>query len=141
MKKKINVLQYGIGPIGAKITSFILEKENINIVGAVDKDPSKIGKDLGEVAGLDRELGVTVSGDIEEELSRPNIDVVVLTTASSLDKIKPQLTEIIAHRLNVVSTCEELTFPWKTNPEFSKEIDEAARMNKVSVLSTGVNPG
>lgn len=141
MKKKINVLQYGIGPIGAKITNFILDRENINIVGAVDIDPKKIGRDLGEVAGLNKKLGVTVSGNIEEELSRPNIDVVVLTTASSLDKIKPQLSEIIAHRLNVVSTCEELTYPWKTDPSFSNEIDKAAKMNKVSVLSTGVNPG
>ncbi len=141
MKRNINVLQYGIGPIGAKITKFILDRENIKIVGAVDIDPEKIGKDLGEAAGIGRKLGVIISGNIEEELSRPNIDVVVLTTASGLDSIKPQLSEIVAHRINVVSTCEELTFPWKTNSSFSKEIDEAARLNNVSVLSTGVNPG
>ncbi|MEJ2234808.1 MAG: hypothetical protein P8X67_12855, partial [Syntrophobacterales bacterium] len=49
--------------------------------------------------------------------------------------------EIISYGKNVVSTCEELMYPWITNPSLAKEIDVAAREQGISVLSTGVNPG
>ena len=51
MKKKIRAIQYGIGPIGASILKLMREKEAIEIVGAIDNDPAKIGRDLGEVVG------------------------------------------------------------------------------------------
>jgi 4-hydroxy-tetrahydrodipicolinate reductase len=49
--------------------------------------------------------------------------------------------EIVSHGINIVSTCEELTYPWLTNPDIAREIDSAAEEHNVSVLSTGVNPG
>jgi 4-hydroxy-tetrahydrodipicolinate reductase len=49
--------------------------------------------------------------------------------------------ELVSAWYNVVSTCEELTYPWLTNPDIAKEIDDAAKSNNVTVLSTGVNPG
>jgi 4-hydroxy-tetrahydrodipicolinate reductase len=65
----------------------------------------------------------------------------VLTTTSSLERIQSQVMEIVASGKNVVSTCEELTYPWITHPKIAAEIDDAARRHLVSVLSTGVNPG
>ena len=64
MKKKIRAIQYGIGPIGASIVKLLREKESVDIVGAIDSDPAKIGKDLAEVVGAsDGPWGVKVSGD------------------------------------------------------------------------------
>ena len=64
MKKKIRAIQYGIGPIGASIVKLLSEKESVDIVGAIDSDPAKIGKDLGEVVGAsDGPWGIKVSGD------------------------------------------------------------------------------
>jgi 4-hydroxy-tetrahydrodipicolinate reductase len=64
-----------------------------------------------------------------------------LTTTSSLENIKSQIIEIVSFGINIVSTCEELSHPWLTNPEIADEIDVAAKMNDVSVLATGINPG
>lgn len=139
--KEIKVVQYGVGPIGIKIIQNLIERKNIKIAGAIDIDENKIGKDIGKICDLGFETGILISNNSENVLKNSSADVAVLTTASSLEKIKPQIMEIISHGINVVSTCEELTFPWITNPELSKEIDEAAKNYNVSVLSTGVNPG
>lgn len=141
MGRKIRVIQYGAGPIGLKAVEYIAGRSHLQIVGAVDTDPAKIGRDLGELAGLPAPLGVTVSGDASDVLRRTGADAVVLTTTSTLEKIKPQILEIVSFGKNVVSSCEELTYPWITQPAIAREIHEAAVANSVSVLATGVNPG
>ncbi|HYA02442.1 MAG TPA: dihydrodipicolinate reductase [Syntrophobacteria bacterium] len=141
MAKKIRVMQFGVGPIGIKTVQYVADKAGFEIVGAVDADPEKIGQDLGELAGLAKPLGVRVSGNSREVLSELDADVVVLTTTSSLERIQPQVVEIVSRGKNVVSSCEELMYPWLTQPEIAGEIDKAAKKHKVSVLSTGVNPG
>lgn len=136
----IKVLQYGLGPIGSKITQFIAEKDFIEITGGIDIDPEKAGKDVGELAGL-APLGTPVTDDAKTLLESSDADVVVLATTSSIERIKPQIMEIVSCGKNIVSTCEELSYPWKTNPGIASEIDSAAKDNNVSVLATGVNPG
>jgi 4-hydroxy-tetrahydrodipicolinate reductase len=120
---------------------YIAERSTCRIVGAVDKDPAKIGCDVGDLAELPAPLGVKVAGDAAEVLRDLEADVVVLTTTSSLARIKAQILEIVSYGKNIVSSCEELMFPWITQPEIAREIDEAAKRENVSVLATGVNPG
>lgn len=139
--KQIKVIQYGLGPIGLQITRYLLERKNCKIVGAIDIDPQKVGKDLGEIAGLKKKLGIKISSDADKVLLNKQANVVVLTTTSSLKKIKPQIMQIISHGKNIVSTCEELVYPWLTLPKIAKDIDNAAKKKNISVLSTGVNPG
>lgn len=141
MEKKIRVVQYGLGPIGCKVVQYLTERAHFDIVGAIDADPQKVGTDVGHLAELNAPLGLNVTANSRDLLEQVNADVVVLTTASSLEKIRPQVMEIISCGKNVVSTCEELMYPWVTNPKVAREIDAAARENEVSVLSTGVNPG
>ena len=141
MEKKLRVVQYGLGPIGCKVSQYLNERGHFEIVGAIDSDPKKVGVDLGNLAELNAPLGLTVTADSRDLLERVDADVVILTTASDLEKIRPQIVEIISCGKNVVSTCEELMYPWVTNPEVAREIDRAAKEHKVSVLSTGVNPG
>src|SRR6516162_2819041 len=91
VKKKIRAIQYGIGPIGASIVKLLREKESIEIVGAIDSDPAKIGRDLGEVVGApDVPWGIKVSVDAKGVLEQ-SADVVMHTTSSSLPKVMEQL--------------------------------------------------
>ena len=141
MDNKIRVVQYGLGPIGNKITQYLLERDSVQIVGAIDSDPTKLGLDIGELAGSSAAYGVCVTDNLKTLLSKVDADIVVLTTTSSLENIKSQIIEIISFGINIVSTCEELSHPWLTNPEIADEIDVAAKMSDVSVLATGINPG
>ena len=141
MNNKIRVVQYGLGPIGTKITQYLLERDSVQIVGAVDSDPKKLNLDIGELAGTPSAYGVSVTDDPKTLLSKADADIVVLTTTSGLEDIKSQIIEIVSFGVNIVSTCEELSHPWITNPEIADEIDVAAKMNDVTVLATGINPG
>lgn len=136
----INVVQVGLGPLGQKIVRFAQERNGIKIVAAVDPAADKAGKDLGELCGIGK-LGIIVSPDLKTALEGKKVDAAVLTTVSSVVKLESQVAELAAAGLNIVSTCEELSFPWQTQPEVSKRIDEVCKANDVAVLGTGVNPG
>src|SRR5207302_10460835 len=99
----ITVAQYGIGPIGAEIARLLLTKPWLRIVAAVDVDPNKIGKDLGEVIGLDREVGVTISRELSGHLN-----VVCHSTVSRLRDVSGHLDDLLERGFHVVSSCQEL---------------------------------
>ncbi|HEY0703511.1 MAG TPA: hypothetical protein VGD60_12150 [Candidatus Acidoferrales bacterium] len=141
MKKKIRVIQYGIGPIGASIVRLMRQKASIEIVAAIDTDPQKAGKDLGVVVGSpDAPWGVTVSSDAASALATP-ADVVVHSTSSYLKNVMDQLLACLSAGLCVVSTCEELAYPFRKHPDLSKILDAAAQEEGVALVGTGVNPG
>jgi 4-hydroxy-tetrahydrodipicolinate reductase len=137
----IRVLHYGLGPIGAAVVRQVAERRGFRIVGAVDIDPAKAGRDLGEVAGVGRVLRVTVSSDAKKAIKSGKPDVVVLCTLSSLRKVTPQIEEILKLRVPIVSTTEELAYPTAANLKYARVIHAAAKKAKVAVLGTGVNPG
>jgi hypothetical protein len=141
VKKKIRVIQYGIGPIGASIVKLLKEKETVELVGAIDSDPAKIGKDLAEVVGAtDGPWGLKVSGDARGVLDQ-SADVVVHTTSSSLPKVMDQLLACLDVGSCLVSTCEELSYPYRTHPDLAAKLDKAAKDSGVALVGTGVNPG
>jgi hypothetical protein len=137
----IKVLHFGLGPIGAGVVKQVASRKGFKIVGAVDIDPGKVGKDLGEVAGLGRSLKVKVSDDARKAIKASKPDVVVLCTNSSLKKILPQVETILRLKVPIVSTTEELAYPTKGNMRHARAIHQLAKKAKVAVLGTGVNPG
>ncbi len=142
MKKKINAVQFGLGPIGQLCAKTILQKHfnKINLVGAVDIDPLKVGKDLGELLGIGN-TGIIVENEIKNIVKKHKVDLVFHTTTSFMSDIREQIIELVKMKLNIVSSTEELFFPWFRNRQIAEEIDNLARKFKVRVLGTGVNPG
>ena len=139
--EKVKVLAYGVGVVGGYIAKYLLEKEGVEVVGAVDVAKDKVGKDLGEVLGMKERLGVTISSSIDSVLSRVKADIAVHTTSSYLKDTFLQIASIIEHGVNVVSTCEELSYPCGSEPKLAKDIDVLAKKHDVTVLGTGINPG
>ena len=140
-KGPIRVLHFGLGPIGAAVVKQVAERRGFKIVGAVDIDPAKVGRDLGEVAGVGRPLRIKVSDDAKKAIKSTKPDVVVLCTLSSLKKVLPQIEQVLKLKVPIVSTTEELAYPTSGNMRYAREIHALARKAKVAVLGTGVNPG
>lgn len=152
MAEEIRAIQYGVGPIGGLIVRVALER-GIRFVGAIDIDRDKVGRDLGEVIGLGRELGTIVSDDAEAVLSRTEADIVLHSTCSYLKDAASQLEGIIKTGLPLISTCEELgypkarcqkeelTYPNPANAGLVERLDDLASAQGVAFLGTGVNPG
>ncbi len=137
----IRVLHMGLGPIGAAVVKQVAQRQGFRSVGAVDIDPAKVGKDLGTVIGLDKKLKVTISDDIRKAIKATKPDVVALCTSSSLEKVLPQIEAITKAKVPIVSTTEELSYPYYSNKKLAKQIDKLARKAGVAILGTGVNPG
>jgi 4-hydroxy-tetrahydrodipicolinate reductase len=140
-RKKIRVVQYGVGPIGAAIVRLMREKQALEIIGAIDKDPAKAGRDLGELAGAaDAPWGIVVSADAGKVLGQ-QADVVIHSTSSYLRDVAEQLLECIEAGSSIVSTCEELAYPFRKHPELAAKLDAEAKEWGCSLVGTGVNPG
>jgi len=136
----IRVVHFGLGPIGSAIAQEIAQRPGFKIVGGIDSDPAKAGRDLGEVAGLRGRIGVRVESDASR-LKKMKADVVVLCTSSSMKAVLPQLEAILKLKVPVVSTTEELAYPVYTNVRQAAKVHKWATKAKVAVLGTGVNPG
>ena len=140
-KRKIRVVQYGVGPIGAAVVRLMRTKNALELAGAIDKDPAKVGKDLGELVGADdAPWGISVSAEAGEVLNQ-GVDLVMHCTSSYLKEVAGQLLECIQAGCCVVSTCEELAYPFRKYPEISAKLDAEAKEWGVALVGTGVNPG
>src|SRR5262245_22610302 len=137
----IKVMHVGLGPIGIGVVKQVAERKGFKIVGAVDIDPAKTGRDLGEIAGLSRPLRVKVTDDVKKAVKAGKPDVAVLCTSSSLKKVTPQIEALLKLKVPIVSTTEELAYPTKANMRFARSIHQLAKKTKTAVLGTGVNPG
>jgi len=142
MVTKVRAVQFGCGPIGCSVAKLALQRSDIEIVGAIERANYRgIGRDLGEVAGLDKKIGVVISDNPDTVFSQAKPDVVLHNTISSLKDVYPQLERCIKAGANVVSSTEELSYPYRKSPQLSAEIDKLAKEHQVTVLATGVNPG
>jgi 4-hydroxy-tetrahydrodipicolinate reductase len=137
----IRVMHIGLGPIGAEVAQQISARQGFRVVAAVDIDPAKAGRDVGDVIGLGQRLRLKVSTEIGPTIKATRPHVVVLCTGSSLKTALPQFLDVLKHRVPIVTTTEEAAYPTKRNRAVARRIDEAARKAKVAVLGTGVNPG
>ena len=139
-KGPIRVVHFGLGPIGAGVVRQVAARKGFKIVGAVDIDPAKAGRDLGDIAGVGRRLKVKVSDDARKTIKSAKPDVVVLCTSSSMKGVLGQIESILKLRVPIVSTTEELSYPTKANMRYARIVHQMAKKAKVAVLGTGVNP-
>jgi hypothetical protein len=135
------VMIMGLGPIGAGVARQLVARKNFKVVSAVDIDPAKAGKDLGDVVGLGKKTGVKVGADPVAAIRKTRPQVAVLCTSSALKKAWPQVEAVLKLKVPIVSTTEELSYPWFSNKALARKIDAAAKRAKVAVVGTGINPG
>ncbi len=143
MSTPIRIVQYGLGPIGQVVAGAVLAKpaDAMVLVGAIDIDPQKVGRDVADLLGDHRETGVIVSDAAERVLADTAPDVVLHTTTSFLDGVHEQLVQCAAAGAHVVSSTEELSFPYERHPERAATLDRVAQEHGVTLVGTGVNPG
>jgi 4-hydroxy-tetrahydrodipicolinate reductase len=137
----IQVMHVGLGPIGASIAADVAARRGLRIVGAVDLDPARVGRDLGEVCALGRRLRVRVSDDVARTVRAAKPDIAVLATESSLTAAFPLIETVLKLKVPIVSTTEELAYPVPKTAALARRIDALAKRSRVAVLGTGVNPG
>ena len=137
----IRVVAVGIGEMGKKLCLTLLEREGVEIVAACDSDPAMAGRDLGDVIGLARELGITVHARVDEAFRGVEADIALFSTVTDLEDLTPQILAALDAGCDVISTSEPLSYSWRTSPEHTAALDAAAKAQGLSILGTGICPG
>ena len=129
MAGPLRVLQVGLGPLGIQIAGELHRRELGRIVAAVD--PALAGKPFGDVTV---QPALAAVADIA-------VDAAIVSTVSDLRACAPTLHELAPRGIAIVSTCEELSWPWNRHPELARALAAAAQQHGARILGTGVNPG
>jgi 4-hydroxy-tetrahydrodipicolinate reductase len=141
MTKKFDVIQIGLGPMGKIIASLLLKRQNINLKGVIEINPNLIGKNLQEILDIDDEVKIPIRSDLDTLLSSEGIDLAIIATSSSLEKVVPLINKVVKSGSHVISICEELSYPYQYYPKLSEELDMLAKHHNVTIVGTGINPG
>lgn len=135
----MRVFQYGVGAMGSLMVQLLQSRSGVSIVAAVDSREGKIGKDIGDVAGLGRSIGVTVRSP--HDIDAISADVALHATTAFSDEAHPILSELISRGMNIVTITQELFFPIGRSLEIAADLDRQAKQAGVRVTAVGINPG
>lgn len=137
MEKKVKVVQFGTGKMAKYTMRYVYEKGG-EVVGAVDVNPAVIGKDIGEIIGCEnKNVKVTSFEDAEAMLKEVKPDICVVETMSLIKDLEGPFMLCAKLGINAISTCEEAFFPWNSNPNLTKKIDELAKQTGCTITGSG----
>jgi 4-hydroxy-tetrahydrodipicolinate reductase len=122
--------------MGSVATRMMLEK-GVDIVGALARSPEKVGRDLGDVAGLGKPTGVTVESDARHVLETRRPDIAVIAVASYMDDMFEHLRLCAECGVNAITIAEECLYPWSTSPMATAELDALAKRTGVTLTGSG----
>ncbi|HOV29311.1 MAG TPA: 2,4-diaminopentanoate dehydrogenase [Synergistales bacterium] len=138
--KPTKIVLWGVGAMGSGIARVIGQKAEMQVVGAIEADPRKVGLPLSDFTGVPEQENVPVSCSLEE-LPNSEPDLFIVATASRVKDVFQQVMAVLDRGLPVITTAEEMAYPWKAEPGLCAEMDKAAKEKGVAVLGTGINPG
>lgn len=137
MENKVKVVQFGTGKMAKYTMRYVYEKGG-EVVGAIDVNPAVIGKDIGEIIGCEnKNVKVTSFEDAEAMLKEVKPDICVVETMSLIKDLEDPFMLCAKLGINAISTCEEAFFPWNSNPQVTKEIDDLAKQTGCTITGSG----
>ena len=135
----LTVAVWGTGMMGQGLLGYLLDRPNdVRLVGAIDVNPEKQGKTVGELLG--RDCDVLVTADAAAVLAEKP-DVVCICTQSNLHEIAGQVEPSVRAGCNVLCIAETLAYPWASDQEWAERFDALAKEHGVTILGAGINPG
>ena len=136
------VVQWSTGNVGRHALAGIDAHPELELVGLFVSNPDKVGKDAGELAGLDRSLGVLASNDVDALLAlRPDC---IVHTAMADDRIFEALGDLerfLSAGINVVSSSPVMLQYPAPDDAVAAPVIAAAERAGVSLFVNGVDPG
>jgi 4-hydroxy-tetrahydrodipicolinate reductase len=137
LRAKPRIAIYGVGQYGLEAARIILGK-GWPIVAAVNRAGAKIGKDIGRLAGLNRDIDVIVQDCATANFGSFGADVAIVALTDRLKQNLPAYRSLMDAGINVICHGAEAYFPQGADPELAQQIDAIARRNDVTFTGTGI---
>ncbi len=136
------VVQWSTGNVGHHALRLIARHPDLELVGLWVHSADKVGRDAGELAGIEP-LGVAATNDVEEILAlRP--DCVCYTATADLRPAEAiaDMARLLAAGINVVSSSVvPLIYPEHVAPDMRRPLEVACRDGESSCFTSGIDPG
>ena len=128
------IVQWTTGNVGKKSIHAIALNPNLKLVGCYAWSPDKVGRDAGELCGIES-LGVTATDDVDALLALKPDCVVYNPMFADIDEV----VRILGAGINVVTTSEFITgHQLGTDRD---RITEACVRGGSTIFGSGINPG
>jgi len=136
------IVQWSTGNVGRHALAGIDAHPELELVGLFVSNPDKVGKDAGDLAGLDNQLGVSGTSDIDALLAlKPDCIVHTAMADDRMFEALADLRRFLEAGINVVSSCPVfLQYPTDDDP-MAKPLHDAGVAHNVSLFVNGVDPG
>ena len=118
----VPVVVMGLGFIGQEIARAAMSSPEVELIGAVDTQPSLVGRALGDVLGGPAPR-VKVMDSLEKVVGKRKGVVLLHATGSRLPQVLDQILAALKLGMPVASTCEELAFPYLKYPELAEQLE------------------
>ena len=140
----IRVALIGPGNCGSLALRQLIEDKRFDLTGVWVSSDAKIGRDAGELAGLEVTTGVAAVNDLDAIVAaKPDCVVYCAMGDVRLPEAMADIRTILAAGINVVGSAPGvLQYPWQVIPDkYIERVEDAARIGNSSVFITGVDPG
>jgi hypothetical protein len=140
----IRVALIGPGNCGSLALRQLIEDKRFDLTGVWVSSDAKIGRDAGELAGLEVTTGVAAVNDLDAIVAaKPDCVVYCAMGDVRLPEAMADIRTILAAGINVVGSAPGvLQYPWQVIPDkYIERVEDAARVGNSSVFITGVDPG
>jgi len=134
----------GTGNCGSLALKQLVEDARFDLTGVWVSTDAKVGRDAGELAGLDTTTGVAATNDLDAIIAaKPDCVVYCAMGDTRLPDAMADVRKILAAGIDVVgSGLGVLQYPWQVIPDkYIQRIEDAAREGNSTVFMTGVDPG
>lgn len=138
--ERLRVILWGLGAMGSGIAKALVKRGNVEIVGVLKVTESHVGETLSAVIG-EGQCDVRISNDPDTVLQPGAADIIIISTASFTESVRPQIEQAVRAGMNVITIAEEMAYPAAQSPDAARALDELAKKHGVTILGTGINPG
>ncbi|GAB2995680.1 NAD(P)H-dependent amine dehydrogenase family protein [Mycobacterium bourgelatii] len=140
----IRVAHVGTGNVGRLALIELVTNPQFELTGLCVSTKEKVGRDAGEMAGVDVRTGIAAVDDLDAVLAtRPECVVYCAMGDTRIPDAMSDIMRILAAGINVVGSSPGLLqYPWGVMPDkYIARVEDAAQKGNSSVFITGVDPG
>ncbi|GED99219.1 NAD(P)H-dependent amine dehydrogenase family protein [Gordonia crocea] len=138
----IPVAVWGTGNVGRAAIRAVAAHPGLRLAAVITSDADKAGRDAGELAGLDRELGVGATTDVLAALAE--VDAVAYAASGELrpDDAVADICRALTAGAVVVTPSVYALYDHRNAPvEMRNPVERACREGGASLFVSGIDPG